>query len=83
MDTLYTFTLDVDPIIITMIYDIIRIITLQIVTHSLFCINNPSVFFFNSIFIQTVIFLSLSLVVYWLVIKKLFSFKIKKGNEQV
>ena len=81
METLYTIILDVNPEIIPMIYDIIRIITLQIVTHSLFCMNNPGVSFFNAVFIQTVIFLSLSLVVYWLVIKKLFSFKIKETKK--
>lgn len=78
MEALYTIVLDVNPEIIPMIYDIIRIITLQIITHSLFCMNNPGVSFLNPVFIQTVIFLSLSLVVYWLVIKKLFTFKIKK-----
>ena len=81
METLYTIILDVNPEIIPMIYDIIRIITLQIVTHSLFCMNNPAVSFLNPVFIQTIIFLSLSLVVYWLVIKKLFSFKIKETKE--
>ena len=81
METLYTIILDVNPEIIPMIYDIIRIITLQIVTHSLFCMNNSAVSFFNPVFIQTVIFLSLSLVVYWLVIKKLFSFEIKQNKE--
>ena len=81
METLYTIVLDVNPEIIPMIYDIIRIVTLQIVTHSLFCMNNPSVSFFNAVFIQTVIFLSLSLVVYWLVIKKIISFKIKENKK--
>ena len=71
MDSIYEIILDVDEDIINMIYDIIRIITLQVITQSLFCMNNEEISFFNSHFIQTVLFLCVSIIFYWLIVKKL------------
>ena len=73
MEPLYKLYIDIDTEIIYMIHDIIRILTIQIITHIMVCINNSSVIFLNSIFIQTTIFLCISIMTYWLIIHKLFS----------
>jgi len=79
MDSIYEIILDVDEDIISMVYDIIRIVTLQVITQSLFCMNNKEISFFNSHFLQTVLFLCVSIVFYWLIVKKLLKIK---GNEK-
>lgn len=56
---------------INMIQDIVRIITLQVVTQTLFVMNNNNISFFNMTFIKTVIFLCLAILIYWLIIRKL------------
>ena len=56
---------------INMIQDIVRIITLQVVTQTLFVMNNNNISFFNVTFIKTVIFLCLAILIYWLIIRKL------------
>tara|TARA_Y100000389_G_scaffold108836_1_gene105928 strand:- start:970 stop:1221 length:252 start_codon:yes stop_codon:yes gene_type:complete len=56
---------------INMIQDICRIITLQVVTQTLFVMNNNNISFFNMTFIKTVIFLCLAILIYWLIIRKL------------
>ena len=42
MESIYEFIFDVDDDIINMINDLFRIVTLQIVTQGLFCLNNKS-----------------------------------------
>ena len=79
MDSIYEIILDVDEDIVSMVYDIIRIVTLQVITQSLFCMNNKEISFFNSHFLQTVLFLCVSIVFYWLIVKKLLKIK---GNEK-
>ena len=56
---------------INMVQDIVRIITLQVVTQTLFVMNNNNISFFNMTFIKTVIFLCLAILIYWLIIRKL------------
>jgi len=56
---------------INMIQDIVRIITLQVVTQTLFIMNNNNISFFNMTFIKTVVFLCLAILIYWLIIRKL------------
>jgi len=58
------------PEIKPLFYDILRIITMQTVAQLLFSINNPSVSFLNKTFVQTVIYLSIGVSVFWLVIYK-------------
>jgi hypothetical protein len=81
MDSIYEVILDVDDDMINMIYDIIRIVTLQVVTQSLFCMNNKEISFFNSHFLQTLLFLCISIAFYWLIVKKILKIKEKKKNE--
>ena len=54
-------------------YDIIRIVTIQVITQFLFVINSngTDVKFFNTTFLKTVIFLCLAILIYWLIIRKL------------
>ena len=82
MDSIYEIIIDVDDDIISMIYDITRIVTLQVITQSLFCMNNTEISFFNSHFLQTVLFLCVSVVFYWLIVKKLFKIKDKKEKKE-
>jgi len=71
-----------DNDIMNMINDLLRIVTLQIVTQSLFCINNSEISFFNKHFIQTVLFLSISVIFYWLIIRKLINITTKKNIDE-
>ena len=71
MESIYEFIFDVDDDIINMINDLFRIVTLQIVTQSLFCLNNKEISFFNQHFLQTVLFLSISIIFYWMIIRKI------------
>ena len=52
-----------NPEAVPMIYDILRTLTLQFVVQLLFSMNNPSVPFLNSVFIQTTLFLCLGIMV--------------------
>ena len=58
------------PEVKPLFYDIIRIITMQTVAQMLFIVNNPSVSFLNKTFIQTIIYLSVGVSVFWLVVYK-------------
>ena len=60
-----------NPEAVPMIYDILRTLTLQFVVQLLFSMNNPSVPFLNSVFIQTTLFLCLGIMVFWLIVYKL------------
>ena len=78
--TMYNIEIDISDDIIELIYDMLRFSTIQMITHILYCINNPTISFFSYVFFQTFIFINLSLLVYWLIIRKLFSFKSKKDD---
>ncbi len=60
-----------DPDIKFLIYDIFRMLTLQISTQIMFTLYNPSVSFINTTFLFTTLFLCISLCLFWLVIKKI------------
>ena len=51
-------------------YDLLRTITIQIVVQLLFSLNNPSVSFLNSTFIQTSIYLCVGVAVFWMIAYK-------------
>tara|TARA_B100001094_G_C18117503_1_gene764896 strand:+ start:496 stop:744 length:249 start_codon:yes stop_codon:yes gene_type:complete len=77
--------LDVSNDIINMIYDIIKFSIIQITSHFLFIVmGNSELRFFNPIFFQTLIFINLGLMIFWLLIKKIIKFnndikKLKKS----
>ena len=60
------------PEVKPMFYDLLRTITVQLVTQLLFSINNPSVSFLNSTFVQTSIYLCTGVVAFWMVVYKFF-----------
>ena len=73
-NTFYNFKLDLEPNLIDMIYDILRMSTIQLVTQTMFYMNNSSLSLFSETFIKTFIFINFGIVVYYLLIRKLFSF---------
>ena len=72
--TFFNFKLDLEPNVIDMIYDILRMSTIQIVTQTMFYMNNSSLSLFSETFIKTFIFINMSILFYYLVIRKVFSF---------
>ena len=80
MGLINEINLDVDDEMIEMGYDIMRIVTIQIITQALFCMNNKEIRFFNETFIQTVLFLCIGIIFYWLIIKNIF--RIKKTKDK-
>ena len=58
------------PEVKPLFYDILRIVTMQTVAQMLFSANNPNVSFLNKTFIQTIIYLSIGVSVFWLVVYK-------------
>jgi hypothetical protein len=56
-----------------MIFDILRLLTMQILTQFLVSINNSKVSFFSKEFIQVSLFLVLSNMVFWMIIYKFFN----------
>lgn len=59
-----------------MIFDVLRLLTMQIVTQILVSANNKNVSFFSLDFLQVTLFLVLSLMVFWMIVYKFF----KKNN---
>ena len=53
------------------IQDILRMVTIQVFTQMLFVMNNNDVSFFNLKFLKTTIFICLSILVYWLIVRRL------------
>ena len=73
-ETFYNFKLDLEPNLIDMIYDILRMSTIQLVTQIMFYMNNSSLSLFSETFIKTFVFINFGIIVYYLLIRKLFSF---------
>ena len=59
-----------------MIFDVLRLLTMQVVTQILVSANNKTVSFFSWDFLQVTLFLILSLMIFWMVVYKFF----KKNN---
>jgi hypothetical protein len=64
---------NVDDEIRPMIFDILRLVTMQLVTQFLVSINTPKKNFLTMEFIQVTLFLILSLMVFWMVVYKFFN----------
>ena len=69
---LYEMTDEIKP----MVFDVLRLLTMQVVTQKLVSVNNKNVSFFSLDFLQVTLFLILSLMVFWMVVYKFF----KKNN---
>ena len=72
--TFFNFKLDLEPNIIDMLYDLLRMSTIQLVTQTMFYMNNSSLSLFSETFIKTFVFINMSILFYYLVVRKLFSF---------
>ena len=57
MESLYNINLDIDKENYGLVNDIVRIVTIQLITQLLFFLNNNNVSFFNTTFLKTVVFL--------------------------
>ena len=53
-----------------MIFDILRLLTMQVLVQFLVSINNPKSRFITGEFIQVTLFLVLSLMVFWMIVYK-------------
>jgi hypothetical protein len=56
------------PILILALYDVIRLIVMQVVTQGIVALTTSQVSFLDPIFIQTTIYLSIGLLAFWLFI---------------
>lgn len=61
---------NIDDEIKPMIFDILRLVTMQTVTQLLVSMNNSNKSFFTMEFLQVTLFLVLSLMVFWMVVYK-------------
>jgi len=61
---------NIDDEIKPMIFDILRLLTMQTVTQLLISVNNSKASFFTMEFVQVTLFLVLSLMVFWMVVYK-------------
>ena len=80
---LYIFNLKIDQKYIPMIYDIIRMFTIQIITQLFVSISNPSIKLFNTIFLSTTLFILLGVGFYWVVIKNAIFIKSVYANDNL
>ena len=58
------------PEVKPLFYDLLRTITVQVVAQLLFSLNNPSVSFLNSTFVQTSVYLCVGVIAFWMVVYK-------------
>jgi len=73
-NTFLNFKLDLEPNLVDMIYDMLRMSTIQLVTQIMFYMNNSSLSLFSESFIKTFVFINFGIAAYYLVIRKIFSF---------
>lgn len=66
-------TFNFDGEIKPMIFDILRLLTMQVITQFLVSVNNPKASFFSQDFLQVTLFLILSLMVFWMIVYKFFT----------
>jgi hypothetical protein len=57
-------------VIIMAIYDVIRLIVMQFVTQAVVALTTSQVSFWDPVFIQTTIYLSIGLLIFWLFVYK-------------
>jgi hypothetical protein len=77
MDVNYIMEIDMEDEDIDMMNDIIRMTTIQIITHFFITLTNPEISFFSDVFWKTTIYILMSVVVYWFVVRKLILVKKK------
>ena len=68
-NNLYILNLKIHQKYIPMVYDMIRMFTIQFITQLLVSINNPSIKLFNTVFLSTTLFILFAIGFYWVVVK--------------
>jgi len=73
MNSLFTLSFDIDSQYIPMINDLLRIFIIQIVAQCLFSLSRKEKIFafLSEIFIQTISYLLVGVLFYWLVVHKI------------
>ena len=81
MESLFNMKLNKDNENYALLNDIVRIVTIQVITQFLFCMNNNNISFFNITFIKTVLFICISILIYWLIIRKIINFNLEEEGK--
>lgn len=81
MESLFNMKLNIDNENYALLNDIVRIVTIQVITQFLFCMNNNNISFFNITFIKTVLFICISILIYWLIIRKIINFNLEEEGK--
>ena len=72
--SIYKFDLDIDKEYIPAINDIIRMFIIQLVVNIMFYVSNPKEnALLNETFLETLLYILLGVMTYWLIIRKLVS----------
>ena len=80
MNPLYRIELDVDNNTITMINDLIRMFTMQVVVQIMFYSRHDNVDLWSNIFLENLLFILLGLFIYWFVFNRFVIFNNKEKN---
>jgi hypothetical protein len=76
MSALIQFDLNIDKEYIPVINDVLRMMAIQIVAQILFVMSSKTKEkFFNEVFVQTLFFIVIGVLAYWLIIRKLIVFQ--------
>ena len=76
MSSLWQINLNINKEYIPMINDLYRMAIIQIVAQMLYYFTNPSKnHFMDEMFIQTLLYILVGIIAYWLIVKKIFIFK--------
>ena len=74
--TLFEWTLDLDPAYFPMLNDVVRMGVIQLVVQFLFFAVNPAENpFFSTMFLQTIGFVVVGVLVYWMLVRHVFVFR--------
>ena len=75
MSNINVVQIDIHPKYIPMFYDLLRIFIIQFITQFLVSLSNPSIKLFNYIFLKNTMFILISVVFYWVIVKNLILLK--------
>lgn len=79
--SLYEWTVDLPADSLLMLNDLVRMGIIQLVVQFLFFVVNPAENpFFSTMFLQTIGFVLMGVLTYWLIVRNLFSFKSSQQN---
>jgi len=72
--SIYNFDLDIDKEYVPAINDMIRMFIIQLVVNIMFYVSNPKEnALLNETFLETLLYILLGVMTYWLIIKKVIS----------